>query len=123
MKQNRGIALIFAVIILMILTLVVSSMLMIAQLSHKASQAGQQQLVISRQALNLHLSQINSLQQNEVDETVALSSCPAQYAAWSGGILKCELIEINTQSHSDNQLFYNSFSSLVLKQDLAKEPD
>lgn len=123
MKQNRGIALIFALIILMIMTLIVSSMLMIAQLSHKASQAGQQQLIISRQALSQHFLQINALQQNDTNETVALSSCPAQYAAWSGGILKCELIEISTQSHSDNQLFYNSFSSLVLKQDFAKEHD
>ena len=110
--------LVFALIMLMIFTLVVSAMLMITQLSNKAAQAGQLHLVISQKALKEHLEQVSALQQHEQGEALPLSSCPAQYAAWSGGVLQCEVMQISTQSYSENRLFYNSYSSLVLVQRL-----
>lgn len=124
MKHVNGMVLLFALIILMVMSLIVSSMLIISQMSHKAAYAGQQQLLISQQAFTTHINQISSLQNHEpVDSAKALSSCPAQYAAWSGGVLNCELMQLNTQVQSDNKLFYNSYGSVLIKQTLVMEKD
>lgn len=123
MKHVNGMVLLFALIILMVMSLIVSSMLIISQMSHKAAHAGQQQLLISQQALRLHMNQISSVQNHEPDNAKNLSSCPAQYAAWSGGTLHCELLQLNTQAVSDNKLFYNSYSSVLIKQTLAMESE
>ena len=123
MKHVNGMVLLFALIILMVMSLIVSSMLIISQMSHKAAHAGQQQLFISRQAFIQHMDQISAVQNHEPDNAMNLSSCPAQYAAWSGGTLHCELLQLNTQALSDNKLFYNSYGSVLIKQTLVMEKD
>lgn len=121
MKKVNGMVLLFALIILIVMSLIVSSMLIISQMSHKAAHAGQQQLLISQRAFKLHMNQISAVQNHEADSAKHLSSCPAQYAAWSGGTLHCELLQLNTQALSDNSLFYNSYGSVLIKQTLVTE--
>lgn len=123
MQQVRGVVLVLVLIMLMIMALVVSAMLVIVQLSNKTANAGQLQLTTSQNALKEHLAQVAALQHSEQADAVPISSCPAQFAAWSGGVLQCELIQVSTQSYSENRLFYNSYSSLVLIQKLELEQE
>jgi type II secretory pathway component PulK len=121
MKSTNGMVLIIALVFLLIMTLMVSAMLLLSQLSHKSAFAGQQQLQLSHQALQQHLEQVRILQYQQAEHSTVLADCPAQYAAWSGGTLQCEMLQLDTQSYTDNHHFYAGYSSLLLKQNLITE--
>jgi type II secretory pathway pseudopilin PulG len=118
MKLAKGMVLIITLVLLLIMTLMVSALLILSQLSHKSAYAGQQQLQLSQQAMRQHLEQVAGLQYGDVDNVRVIAECPAQYAAWSAGALHCEMLQLETQSYSDNQQFYAGYSSLLLKQRL-----
>lgn len=118
MKSAHGMVLIITIVLLMVMTLMVSAMLILSQLSHKSAYAGQQQLQISQQAMWQHMEQVAGLRDGDVGDIRVVAECPAQYAAWSGGTLHCEMLQLETQSYSTNQQFYAGYSSLLLKQSL-----
>lgn len=121
MKHTEGMVLIIAMVFLLIMTLMVSAMLLISQLSHKSAHAAQQQLQLSQQALQQHLAQARLLKHATLNNVRVLADCPAQYAAWSAGSLHCEMLQLDTQTYSDNQQFYAGYSSLLVKQQLQAE--
>lgn len=113
MKSNGGVVLIMALVFLLVMTLLVWAMLSVSQLSLKAAQAGQQQLQVTQLGLLRHL------QQEAVTAEIPLqqmTECPAQYAAWSNGNLRCDLQLVTTDTYSENRHFYAGFHSLYVKQ-------
>ena len=109
-----GMVLVMVLIFLLVMSLLLAAMLLVSQLSHKAAYAGQQQLQTEQAALTAHLQAV--VPANAVPEPVLtpLAQCPAQFAAWSASALNCQLVQIDTESYSDNQLFYASYRSIVL---------
>ncbi|WP_156885945.1 hypothetical protein [Rheinheimera baltica] len=119
MSAMKGVVLIMALVFLLIMTLLVTAMLLVTQLSHKAAYSGQQQLQISQQALQQHLQQMQLPSDSNEDAIESMSTCPAQYAAWTSDTLRCDLQLLSTETYSDNRYFYAGYSSLVLQQNLA----
>lgn len=120
MTHIKGMVLIMALVFLLVMTLLVTASLLISQLSQKAALAGQQQLLLSQKALQQHLTQTTMLSDDEVVPTEVMTDCPAQYAGWSAGALRCEVLHLNTDTYSDNRHFYAGYSSIMLKQQLAE---
>ncbi|WP_397471491.1 hypothetical protein [Rheinheimera sp.] len=119
MTQMKGVVLILALVFLLVMTLLVTASLLISQLSHKAALSGQQQLQISQQALQQHFTQATALADDNAEPTEVMADCPAQYAGWSAGALRCEVFYLSTDTYSDNRQFYAGYSSIILKQHLA----
>lgn len=119
MQRQQGMVLVIALIFLLVMSLLVFASLLAGQLSVKTASAGQQQLQVSQQAMQEHLTALSALTTNaEPLPGHVLSQCPAQYAAWSDSELQCEVLQLQTQSLSANQQFASSYTSLVLKQRL-----
>jgi len=116
MTHVNGMVLIMALVFLLIMSLLVSATLLVSQLSYKAAYSGQQQLQLAQHALQQHLQQTQLIADDA--ETQSLADCPASYAAWSVGALQCEVVLHNTETYSDNRLFYAGYSSIVLRQRL-----
>jgi Na+-transporting methylmalonyl-CoA/oxaloacetate decarboxylase gamma subunit len=118
MNTNQGMVLIMALVFLLVMSLLISAMLLVSQLSHKTAHAGQQQLQTAQDALAQHIMAVSEL----TDETLAsrriMANCPAQYAAWSEGIMQCEVLQLDTAVYSDSRHFYAGYSSLILKKTL-----
>jgi 5-bromo-4-chloroindolyl phosphate hydrolysis protein len=123
MTRPIGMVLIMALVFLLIMALLVSAMLLVSQLSHKAAYAGQQQLQISQRTLQQHLTETQLVPPDLPVQRHELQQCPAQYAAWSDGVLQCEVLQLTTETYSDNGHFYAGYSSLMLQQSLALEED
>lgn len=123
MTRHNGMVLIIALVFLLVMSLLISAMLLVSQLSHKSAYAGQQQLQTAQDALAQHIAALNTLAGQNDAERQRLTACPASYAAWSGGSVKCEMMQIDTAAYSDNRLFYAGYSSLILRTALIQEPD
>ncbi|MEH8021718.1 hypothetical protein [Rheinheimera metallidurans] len=123
MAAVRGIVLVMALIFLLVMTLLVSAMLLVSQLSHKAAFSGQQQLQLSHQALQQHMQQIPQLADAAIAPNELLTTCPAEYAAWSVGSLTCEVLQLDTDVYSDNRYFYASYSSVVLRKTVVENEE
>lgn len=122
MTTYKGMVLIMALVFLLIMSLLISAMLLVTQLSHKTAYAGQQQLQTAQDALTQHINELNTLTDDAVVKQT-LTVCPASYAAWSGDALQCEVLQIDTSAYSDSRLFYAGYSSLVLKASLRHRAD
>src|SRR5690606_2036095 len=96
MTQIKGMVLILALVFLLVMTLLVTASLLISQLSHKAALAGQQQLQLSQKALQHHLTQTTMPADDNAVPTEIMTDCPAQYAGWSTGALRCEVLYLST---------------------------
>uniref|UniRef100_A0A486XJD9 Uncharacterized protein n=1 Tax=Rheinheimera sp. BAL341 TaxID=1708203 RepID=A0A486XJD9_9GAMM len=120
MKPQAGVVLIMVLVFLLVISLLISAMLIVSQLSHKTAYAGQQQLQLAQAALAEHNSNIAAASDTAAEP---MAVCPASYAAWSEASLQCQLLELQTQTFSDDRHFYAGYHSLVLKQTLAMEPD
>ena len=118
MANSRGAVLITSLIYLLVMSLLLSAMLIVTQLSHKAALAGQQQLQLSQQALQQHLSAVNN---NAAAPEQTLAQCPAAYAAWSEGSVQCQVIRLQTQQYAANRQAYAAYSSLLLRQSLVEQ--
>jgi Na+-transporting methylmalonyl-CoA/oxaloacetate decarboxylase gamma subunit len=123
MTTHKGMVLIMALVFLLVMSLLISAMLLVSQLSHKAAYAGQQQLQTAQEALAQHIAVLNTLTDEAAAVSRTMTACPASYAAWSGGAVQCEVIQVDTAAYSDSRLFYAGYSSLVLKTTLIQEPD
>lgn len=123
MTTHKGMVLIMALVFLLVMSLLISAMLLVTQLSHKTAYAGQQQLQTAQEALAQHIAVLNTLTDEAAAVSRTLTACPASYAAWSGGAVQCEVIQVDTAAYSDSRLFYAGYSSLVLKTTLIQEPD
>lgn len=123
MTAHRGMVLIMAMVFLLVMSLLISAMLLVTQLSHKTAYAGQQQLQTTQEALAQHSAALNTLSEAAVASRRTMTTCPASYAAWSGGVIQCEVVQVNTAAYSDSKLFYAGYSSLILKTTLIQEPD
>ncbi|MDR6983258.1 Tfp pilus assembly protein PilX [Rheinheimera pacifica] len=123
MTPHKGMVLIMALVFLLVMSLLISAMLLVTQLSHKAAYAGQQQLQTAQQALAQHITVLNALTEDAVANRRMMTTCPASYAAWSGSAVQCEVVQVDTAAYSDSKLFYAGYSSLVLKTTLIQEPD
>ncbi|WP_333608152.1 hypothetical protein [Arsukibacterium sp.] len=120
--QQRGMALISALIFLMVMLLMVSSSLFISQLSLKSAQAAQQQLLLEQQGWQQHYSSLTTLDSDtELAGVQRLSACPASFAAWSGQYLDCEWLEFSTELHSEDSRLHLAFSSMLLRHQLKLE--
>ncbi len=117
MKQTTGMVLIMVLIFLLVMSLLLSAMLLVSQLSHKAAYAGQQQLQTEQAALSAHLQAV--VPANAEHSLTPLAQCPAQFAAWSASALNCQLWQIDTETYSDNGLFYASYRSVALTASLS----
>lgn len=120
MANSRGAVLITSLIYLLVMSLLLSAMLIVTQLSHKAALAGQQQLQLSQQALQQHLSAVNSNVAAPEPEQM-LAQCPAAYAAWSEGSVQCQVIRLQTEQYAANRQAYAAYSSLLLRQTLVEQ--
>lgn len=120
MKRKTGMVLIIVLVILLAISLLLTAMLLVSQLSHKSSYAGQRQLQLAQIALTEHSNNIAAASDTAAEP---MAVCPASYAAWSEASLQCQLLELQTQTFSDDRHFYAGYHSLVLKQTLAMEPD
>jgi Tfp pilus assembly protein PilX len=123
MTTHKGMVLIMALVFLLVMSLLISAMLLVTQLSHKAAYAGQQQLQTAQEALAQHIAVLNMLTDEAAAVSRTMTACPASYAAWSGGAVQCEVMQVDTAAYSDSRLFYAGYSSLVLKTTLIQEPD
>ena len=123
MTTHKGMVLIMALVFLLVMSLLISAMLLVSQLSHKSAYAGQQQLQTAQEALAQHIAVLNALTDEAAAVSRTMTACPASYAAWSGGAVQCEVIQVDTAAYSDSRLFYAGYSSLVLKTTLIQEPD
>ena len=123
MTTHKGMVLIMALVFLLVMSLLISAMLLVTQLSHKTAYAGQQQLQTAQEALAQHIAVLNTLTDEAAAVSRTMTACPASYAAWSGGAVQCEVIQVDTAAYSDSRLFYAGYSSLVLKTTLIQEPD
>lgn len=123
MTTHKGMVLIMALVFLLVMSLLLSAMLLVSQLSHKSAYAGQQQLQTAQEALAQHIAVLNTLTDEAAAVSRTMTACPASYAAWSGGAVQCEVIQVDTAAYSDSRLFYAGYSSLVLKTTLIQEPD
>ena len=123
MTTHKGMVLIMALVFLLVMSLLISAMLLVSQLSHKSAYAGQQQLQTAQEALAQHIAVLNTLTDEAAAVSRTMTACPASYAAWSGGAVQCEVIQVDTAAYSDSRLFYAGYSSLVLKTTLIQEPD
>ncbi|KUM54404.1 hypothetical protein [Rheinheimera sp. EpRS3] len=123
MTTHKGMVLIMALVFLLVMSLLISAMLLVSQLSHKTAYAGQQQLQTAQEALAQHIAVLNTLTDEAAAVSRTMTACPASYAAWSGGAVQCEMIQVDTAAYSDSRLFYAGYSSLVLKTTLIQEPD
>lgn len=123
MAAAKGIILVMALIFLLVMTLLVSAMLLVSQLSHKAALSGQQQLQLSHRALQQHLQQVPLMTDVVVAPNQLLADCPAEYAAWSSGSVTCGELVLNTEFYSEDRHFYAGYSSLILRKDLAENED
>ena len=123
MTTHKGMVLIMALVFLLVMSLLISAMLLVTQLSHKTAYAGQQQLQTAQEALAQHIAVLNTLTDEAAAVSRTMTACPASYAAWSGGAVQCEMIQVDTAAYSDSRLFYAGYSSLVLKTTLIQEPD
>lgn len=119
----KGMVLVMALVFLLVMTLLVCASLLLSQLSHKTALSGQQQLQLSQQALQQHLSQTPLEAEEGTEPLRVLADCPPQYAAWSAGALQCEMLQLNTETYSESRQFYAGYSSLLLKQDLVQQED
>lgn len=118
MANSRGAVLITSLIYLLVMSLLLSAMLVVTQLSHKAALAGQLQLQLSHQALQQHLSALN---RNAEAQGQELAQCPAAYAAWSEGSVQCQVIRLETEQYAANRRAYAAYSSLLLHQSLVED--
>jgi Na+-transporting methylmalonyl-CoA/oxaloacetate decarboxylase gamma subunit len=123
MTTHKGMVLIMALVFLLVMSLLISAMLLVSQLSHKTAYAGQQQLQTAQEALAQHIAVLNALTDEAAAVSRTMTACPASYAAWSGGAVQCEVIQVDTAAYSDSRLFNAGYSSLVLKTTLIQEPD
>ena len=123
MTTHKGMVLIMALVFLLVMSLLISAMLLVSQLSHKTAYAGQQQLQTAQEALAQHIAVLNTLTDEAAAVSRTMTACPASYAAWSGGAVQCEVMQVDTAAYSDSRLFYAGYSSLVLKTTLIQEPD
>lgn len=115
MKDSLGVVLVMALVFLLAMTLLVLAMFSVSQLSLKAAQAGQQHLQITQLGLLRHLQQ----EVGAADAVLQhMTDCPAQYAAWSAGNIKCDLQLISTDTYSANRHFYAGYHSLYVQQQL-----
>lgn len=121
MSRQHGIVLIISLVFLLVMSLLVAAMLLVTQLSHKTSVAGQQQLILGQEALQQHITMLQAAGDAAHVNGQVMSVCPAQYAAWSDGVLQCELLQLDSESYSANRHFYAAYSSLLLKQQLLPE--
>ena len=113
MRSNSGVVMIMALVFLLVMTLLVWAMLSVSQLSLKAAQAGQQQLQVTQLGLLQHIQQTEFAADAPLQQ---MTECPAQYAAWSVGSLRCDLQLISTDTYSENRHFYAGFQSLYIQQ-------
>ena len=113
MNDNKGVVLVMALVFLLVMSLLVAAMLMVSQFSLKAAQSGQRQLQVTQQALLRHLQQADNPSAADLQR---MADCPAQYAAWSAGSLKCDLLLVSTDTFSDDRHFYAGYHSLYLRQ-------
>lgn len=120
---HKGMVLIMAMVFLLVMSLLISAMLLVSQLSHKTAYAGQQQLQTAHQALAQHMAVLSSFNGDAAAIRQTMTACPASYAAWSGGAVQCEVIQVDTAAYSESRLFYAGYSSLVLKTTLIQEPE
>lgn len=120
--QQRGMALISALIFLMVMLLMVSSNLFISQLSLKSAEAAQQQLLLEQQGWQQHYSALRTLDgATELAGVQPLAACPASFAAWSGQYLDCDWLAFSTQLSSDDSRLQLAFSSVLIRQQLKIE--
>ena len=115
MRGNGGVVLVMALVFLLVMTLLVWAMLSVSLLSLKAANAGQQQLQVTQLGFLQHLQHVDIVAATPLQ---LMAECPAQYAAWSVGSLKCELQFVSTDTYSENRHFYAGFHSLYILQDL-----
>lgn len=114
--KNRGMALLTALLFIMVTLLMVTSNLVISQLSMKSAQAAQQQLQLEYAALQQHLAELNGLDPTALPpNTIALPACPGVYAAWSDTTLQCELLLLETSLRQDTAPIKSRYNSLVLR--------
>lgn len=118
MKTQQGAVLLLTLIFLLVMSILLNAMLMVSQLSHKSTQAAQQQLQLSASVWHRHLA---SARVPQTDERAELAPCPASYAAWSHQRLRCRIIRLDTADYSSNYTSYAAYSSLLLQQELAEE--
>ncbi|HAW93947.1 MULTISPECIES: hypothetical protein [unclassified Arsukibacterium] len=116
MRQS-GMALISALIFLLVMLLIVSTNLVISQMSTKSAQAAQRQLRFEHQALAFHLRAVTDTTSavSEADLTL-VSRCPASYAVWSESLVQCDLLTLATNLLSDDHKFAAGYSSMLLRQ-------
>lgn len=120
--QQRGMALISALIFLMVMLLMVSSSLFISQLSLKSAEAAQQQLLLEQRGWQQHYTLLTTLDSTtELAGMQPLSACPASFAAWSGQYLNCDWLEFSTELSSEDGRLQLAFSSMLLRQQLKLE--
>ncbi len=119
MAKQRGAVLLIALILLMVMSVLLAAMLTVSQLSHKSALAAQQQLQLSQQALQQHLSALPAT--GPALPAQMLAQCPALYAAWSAGGIQCAVIRLDSQQYSDDRRTYIAYSSLLLRQSLIEE--
>ena len=123
MTTHKGMVLIMALVFLLVMSLLISAMLLVSQLSHKTAYAGQQQLQTAQEALAQHIAVLNTLTDEAAAVSRTMTACPASYAAWSGGAVQCELLRVDTETYSGGRHFYAGYSSLLLRQSLAQKVD
>ena len=119
MILQRGAVLLISLILLMVMSVLLSAMLTVSQLSHKSALAAQQQLQLSHLALQQHLGALPAAAQALPGQQ--LSQCPASYVAWSENAVQCAVVRVDSQQYSDNRQTYVAYSSLVLRQNLQQE--
>jgi type II secretory pathway component PulK len=121
MTRAKGVVLIMALVFLLVMALLVSAMLLVTQLSHKSAYAGQQQLQLAQLALQQHLQDTRQVAANGQLLGLQLAECPAQYAAWSGSSLHCDMLQLDTERYSVSQQHYAGYSSIMLRQHLTPQ--
>ncbi|MEH8018697.1 hypothetical protein MN202_15755 [Rheinheimera muenzenbergensis] len=119
MTRQSGAVLLISLILLMVMSLLLTAMLTVTQLSHKSALAAQQQLQLSQQALQQHLAALPVA--GQAIPVQLLAQCPGAYAGWSEGVLQCAVIRHESQQFSANRQAFIEYSSLLLLQNLAEE--
>lgn len=115
----RGMVLLTMLLLLTIMLLVVFNNLLISQLSMKTAKAAQYQLQLEYQAYGAHIQQLQAADLSALaGDRQRLASCPGTYAAWSGHILRCELLFLETSLQSQLAPLTSQYHSILLRQSL-----
>lgn len=115
--KEHGMVLVSALLFLLVMLLVVSSNLVLSQLSFRSAQTAQQQLQLEFQTLEQHLKKLNGLNEQDIPHAInALPSCPGTYAAWSDPVLQCEVLYLETSKQQPTAML--RYTSLMLRKHL-----